>query len=66
MVITTAKYAERLPRGDLPPCKIVPLLGDEGEYIASESTFYRILREENHLTHRQASRSCKASSPRGL
>lgn len=28
---------------DLPPCKIVPMLADEGKYIASESSFYRIL-----------------------
>jgi putative transposase len=31
----------------LPPCKIVPLLADKGLYIASESTFYRILRAVN-------------------
>lgn len=30
----------------MPPCQIVPALADEGEYIASESTIYRILREE--------------------
>lgn len=30
----------------LPPSQIVPTLADEGRYIASESTFYRILREE--------------------
>jgi putative transposase len=27
----------------LPPGQIVPRLADEGEYVASESTFYRIL-----------------------
>ena len=32
---------------DLPPCAIVPILAEEGKYIASESTFYRILREDN-------------------
>ena len=31
---------------DLPPSQIVPKLADKGEYIASESTFYRVLREE--------------------
>jgi transposase InsO family protein len=36
----------------LPPCQIVPRLADEGRYIASESTFYRILREEKLLKHR--------------
>lgn len=40
---------------DLPPSKIVPLLADEGMYIASESTFYRIFREQKLLRHRQRS-----------
>ena len=33
--------------GHLPPSQIVPRLADQQRYIASESTFYRILREEN-------------------
>ncbi len=37
----------------LPPNKIVPLLADKGVYIASEATFYRILRDAKQLTHRQ-------------
>ena len=37
---------------DLPPCQIVPALADKGEYIASESTMYRILREEEEQNHR--------------
>jgi len=41
---------------DLSPKQIVPLLADEGIYVASESTIYRILREEKMLTHRSASR----------
>ena len=41
---------------DLPPCKIVPLLADQGKYIASESTFYRVLREEKLNAHRGATR----------
>ena len=36
----------------MPPCEIVPALADEGIYIASESTFYRILREEKMQNHR--------------
>ena len=36
----------------MPPCQIVPALADEGKYIASESTFYRILHEENMQNHR--------------
>ena len=33
------------------PCEIVPALADEGIYIASESTFYRVLREGGHWGH---------------
>ena len=36
----------------MPPCEIVPALADEGEYIASESTIYRILRKEKMQNHR--------------
>lgn len=35
-----------------PPCEIVPALADKGVYIASESTFYRVLRENNQQHHR--------------
>lgn len=37
---------------DLSPNQIVPLLADENRYLASESTMYRILREEELLQHR--------------
>jgi len=43
----------------LPPSQIVPALADEGRYIASESTFYRILREEGQQKHRGRSRTRK-------
>lgn len=36
----------------LPPTQIVPILADEGRYLASESTLYRILRAANQLAHR--------------
>ena len=49
---------------DLPPCKIVPRLADEGRYIASESTFYRVLHAENQLTHRQRSRPASHRKPK--
>jgi putative transposase len=32
---------------DLTPYAIVPTLADEGKFIASESTFYRLLRQQN-------------------
>ncbi len=37
---------------DLSPKQIVPRLADQGRYIASESTMYRILRQEEQLAHR--------------
>lgn len=39
----------------LSPKQIIPLLADQGDYLASESTMYRILREEKQLAHRAAS-----------
>ncbi len=50
----------------LPPSQIVPQLADRGEYIASESTFYRVLREVGQLQHRQASRAVTVHKPRPL
>jgi hypothetical protein len=32
--------------GQLPPSQIVPRLADQGRYLASESTFYRVLKAE--------------------
>jgi putative transposase len=53
--------------GQLPPSQIVPRLADRGIYIASESTFYRIMREENLVTHRQAARPAQErSKPRAI
>lgn len=61
--------------GHLPPSQIVPRLADRGIYLASESTFYRILKEENQLAHRRAERprqarptprACTASAPNQL
>jgi putative transposase len=42
---------------DLPPSQIVPSLADKGVYIASESTMYRILKNENMQHHRGRSKS---------
>ena len=44
--VNNPKYA------DLAPSQIVPKLADEGEYIGSESTIYRILKEEKMNKHR--------------
>jgi putative transposase len=37
--------------GHLCPGQIVPRLADQGKYIASESTFHRVLRAANQLQH---------------
>ena len=48
----------------LPPSQIVPRLADQGIYLASESTFYRVLKAEEQLHARGRSRSApKASAP---
>ena len=51
---------------NLSPKQIVPILADRGEYIASESTFYRVLREEEQLAHRgrAAPRNSRAPEPK--
>lgn len=36
----------------LPPSQIVPILADEGRYLGSERTFYRVLNEEGQQHHR--------------
>jgi transposase InsO family protein len=43
----------------LPPSQIVPRLADEGRYIASESSFYRVLRDAE-----QVNRRGRAQAPR--
>lgn len=45
-VVNSEEYAS------LPPSQIVPSLADKGEYIASESTMYRILHEVKMQNHR--------------
>jgi putative transposase len=52
---------------DLPPSQIVPRLADQGCYVASESTLYRLLREVGQMTHRRLERvPRKLSKPRAL
>jgi transposase InsO family protein len=56
----------------LPPSQIVPKLADQGRYLASESSFYRILRADGQQHHRGRAKppvrrkppaSYKASTP---
>jgi len=49
---------------DLSPNQIVPKLADMGIYLASESTFYRILREEKLINHREPSKPASLSRPK--
>ena len=52
---------------DLAPSQIVPRLADQGLYVASESTLYRLLRQAGQLTHRRLERvPRKRSKPRAL
>jgi len=46
------EVANRAQFADLSPKQIVPRLADQGEYVASESSFDRILREAKQLAHR--------------
>lgn len=49
---------------ELSPKQIVPRLADDGRYLASESTFYRLLREANQLAHRERCRPATHRRPR--
>lgn len=48
--------------GHLPPSQIVPRLADQQRYIASKSTFYRVLKAEKQLAHRRNERPAHARS----
>lgn len=50
-ICNQAQYAS------LPPSQIVPKLADQGQYIASESSFYRILKKADQLHHRGRSKA---------
>jgi len=45
----------------LPPARIVPQLADEGTYLASESTFARILRASKQNAHRGRAKAPQAT-----
>lgn len=49
-IATSANYRE------LAPSQIVPMLAERGIYVASESSFYRVLRSRKLLSHRERSR----------
>jgi putative transposase len=49
---------------DLSPKQIVPRLAEEGVYIASEATLYRLLRAAKLVRHRAAARPARRRGPR--
>ena len=52
---------------DLAPSQILPRRADQGRYVASESTLYRLLRGAGQLTHRRTERAPQQRSrPRAL
>jgi transposase InsO family protein len=51
----------------LPPSQIVPRLADSGEYIASESSFYRVLRDAEQVQRRGAAKAPRTvTQPKGF
>jgi hypothetical protein len=53
--------------GHLPPSQIVPRLADQGRYIASESSFYRVLKAADQLKHRRSERPAQPrTKPKAL
>lgn len=57
-IATSPEYRNRSVR------QIVPSLADKGIYVASEPTFYRVLRDANLMAHRNAARPPKHSKPK--
>ena len=51
---------------DMSPRQIVPTLADRGEYVASESSFYRVLKEAGQAAHRGRARRPSASRPKEI
>jgi putative transposase len=60
MIANSEKYR------DLSPHQMVPKLADKGLYVASESSFYRLLRAEKLMAHRSKSKPKTNHSPRSL
>jgi putative transposase len=48
---------------ETPPARIVPVLADEGLYIASESSFHRVLRAHGQMNRRGRARPPRTSVP---
>jgi putative transposase len=57
------EFANEPRFAELPPARIVPMLADEGTYIASESSFSRVLRAHGQVRHRGRSKTPQRSKP---
>ena len=62
MIANSEEFKDRTPH------QIVPMLAERGEYIASEASFYRILRLAKQLAHRHATdcQQTPRSKPKAL
>ena len=56
-VVNEARFAE------VPPARIVPMLADEGVYVASESSFSRVLKAHGQTAHRGRAKAPKQRRP---
>jgi len=60
---TLLRVANEPRFADKPPARIVPALADEGVYLASESSFQRVLRAAGQSRHRGRARTPRAARP---
>jgi putative transposase len=58
------RWPIRLNSGVCRRVRIVPALADRGEYLASESTFYRVLRAADQVEHRGRARAPTQRAPK--
>ena len=61
---TVLKTANSPEYRDLSPAQIVPQLADEGTYVASESTYYRLLGAARQMAHRLRAQPATSKKPR--
>jgi putative transposase len=57
------EVANEVRFAETPPARIVPVLADEGVYIASESSFHRVLRAHGQMNRRGRARPPRRSRP---
>jgi hypothetical protein len=60
---TLLRVANEPRFADMPPARIVPTLADEGVYLASESSFQRVLRGAGQSRRRGRAKAPRASRP---